>query len=132
MLCATTIPSGYARDALISISTKACRQRILALWLFDGMRGSAPSRAVSISPHVVGFSKTGSVADAVVAWTRGCRAGLLVLTIARFISGRRADVICGWHMRRSVRGGAPGRYIELWTVSICYFGWNILVWLVLC
>ena len=31
---------------------------------------------------MAGFSKTGSAADAVVAWTRGCRAGSRVLTIA--------------------------------------------------
>ena len=49
----------------------------------------------------MGFSKTGSVADAVVAWTRGGRAGSLVLTIARsrvvgmlmsFVDGRCAGV----------------------------------------
>ena len=68
----------------------------------DGRRGSAPSRAVSISPHVVGVGETGSVTDAVVAWTRGsCRAGSLVLTIAHsgvvgalmsFVDGICADV----------------------------------------
>jgi len=44
----------------------------------------------------MGFGETGSVADAVVAWTRDCRVGSLVLTIARFIGGWRADVICRW------------------------------------
>lgn len=56
--------------------------------LFDGMRGLHPLRAVSISPYV-GFGETGSVADAVDAWTWGFRAGSLVLTIARFIGVRR-------------------------------------------
>ncbi len=37
----------------------------------------------------VGFGKTGSVADDVDAWTRGCRMRSLVLTIALFIGGRR-------------------------------------------
>jgi hypothetical protein len=31
-----------------------------------------------------------------------------------------------------VFGGYTDGYIELWMVSICYFGLNILVWLVLC